>query len=243
MISDEDDIIELSHADVALKKERSETGHKEKDTHRLKAPIHERTPAATADRIGILSNEDLDTSVDELHGPATMGNTSPNGLPSNRKKVEGRPAEHHEDDVLVSSDPLELKSASDIPITRFSKQESKSRKPAATKKRREVTTFVLNSLNLSHDRHLYGSNLVLVYDEDGKEFKIFANGSPVPTEPRLAATNVNNCSYSHPYVRLRGPKIDDRGLYFDLKFVNEENSEEFLRIVDEWSVACHKKSK
>ena len=248
---DDDDVIELSHADAARKKERSKTGQTERDTcelNKLKSPIHKRTPAATTDRIGILTNEDPDTSVDELHGPATIGNTSPNGLPVNRRKVEGRldeRTERQEYDIFVPSKPPERKSASDIPTEQFSsgdKQESKSRK-ATKKQRSEVRKFVLNSLNLSHDCRLFGPSLTLMYDEERKEFDIFTNGSPVHTEPKLAAHNVNNCWYGHPYVRLRGPKIDDRGLYFDLKFINEETSKEFLQIVDEWSVFCHKKSR
>jgi len=250
---DEDDVIELSHVDAAREKERSETEQTEKGTGELvrpKSPIHERIPAATADRIGISSNEDPDTSIDELHGPATMGNTSPYHLPSNKRKVEVHPVErgeHHKNDVLVSPEPLERKSASDIPITGSTlgiKQESKTRKAAATKKRRnEVSSFMLNSLNLSHDRRLNDPNLVLTYDEKGKEFNIFSNGSLVSTKPKLAASNVNFCWYNHPYVRLRGPMIDNRVLNFDLKFINEENSQDFLPIVKKWNVYCYEKSK
>lgn len=249
---DEDEVIELPHAHAAHKKERSEIRQTERDSRELnglKSPIRIRTSSATADRIGISNNEDPDTSVDELHGPATMGNISPNDLSINRRNVEGRPgerSERHESDVLVSSKPLKYKSRGDIPITRFSsgdKQESKFRKTTGTKNRREVPSFLLDSLNVSHDRHLFGSSLVLIYDEDSKAFDIFSNGSPVPTEPTLAAHNVNNCWYGHPYVRLRGPKIDDRGLCFDLKFNNQEISQDFLRIVNEWSVPCYKKSK
>ena len=253
---DDDDVVELKcdpRADASRKRESGETRRTEKgagEIDRSKSSIRVRAPATTSDRTGISIYEDPDTSIDELHGPATVGNAGSNDLPGNRKRVGGRRterAERHDYDVLVSPEPQERKSASDIPSTRFSsgdKQEPRPRKAAAAKKRRvEAPSFVLDSLNLSHDRHLHGPNLALTYESDGKEFNIFSHGSPVYIELRLAANNVNSCWYSHPYVRLRGPKIDDHILYFDLKFINEESSKDFLRIVDEWRVHCYRKSK
>jgi len=188
------------------------------------------------------THEDDDGSIDELHGPATIGSPTgmkPHGLEC-RARTDKRQVEIRVNREIPESPERDVsKFKSDIPNTYFASSDKQvTSKRTGTKAQGshfEQMGFLLRSFRSSHHEPLNDPSLILVYVPESKTFQVRIDGNVRPLNPALAFDKLNSCTWSedqgNALARLTGSKIGGVMLWFNLEFRDTQSVKNFQGIL------------